>query len=303
MYKRALRHNASKSSPVSNVSNKNNYKTKTYICVGCNRRYSQFKSPSQFIKNHMETNIRCKKAIVYCQCCKSGFIDKLSLMSHLNKSNKSCRKFYDQKAISDSIASSFSTSEVIIMSHSDKQSEEILSKSLSTVNGTKHNTNISVGQSMFLRTAVTKHSIKSLKNKNQLSIMNSITNDNNNILLSSSSSSVLNVTENQVIDLASNDPNKDKEKEDISSFKLPSQHMITRSHVKLTNSINEIPNKSDDFEYDNDNEDFVEDMINNLHDKDPQNKHDELESSVIEDNASQKRFGFLLTVKCPFYDR
>ena len=165
MYKKASRHNASKSSPVSNVSNKNNYKTKTYICVGCNRRYSQFKSPSQFIKNHMETNIRCKKAIVYCQCCKSGFIDKLSLMSHLNKSNKSCRKFYDQKAISDSIASSFSTSEVIIMSHSDKQSEEILSKSLSTVNGTKHNTNISVGQSMFLRTAVTKHSIKSLKKK------------------------------------------------------------------------------------------------------------------------------------------
>ena len=53
--------------------------------------------------------------------------------------------------------------------------------------------------------------------------------------------------------------------------------MITRSHVKLTNSINEIPNKSDDVEYDNDNENFVEDMINNLHDKDPQNKHDLLD--------------------------
>ena len=78
MYKRALRSNANKSYPASNISHKNNYKTKTYICVGCNRSYSQFKSPSQFIKNHMEINLRCKKAIVYCQCCKSGFIDKSS---------------------------------------------------------------------------------------------------------------------------------------------------------------------------------------------------------------------------------
>ena len=136
MRKRVLRSNPKNSSVVSKAFYaSNNYKTKTYLYVGCNKRFSQFKSPSQFIKKHMEMNHNYKKAIVYCQYCNSGFIDKGSLMSHLNKSNQLCRKFYDQKAISNSIASSFSASEVTIASNiggntSNKGSEDLKNKSV-----------------------------------------------------------------------------------------------------------------------------------------------------------------------------
>ena len=61
MNNRALRSNTKTSLSVSNHFH-NNYRTKTYLCVGCSKRFSQFKSPSQFIKNHMETNIRLQKS-------------------------------------------------------------------------------------------------------------------------------------------------------------------------------------------------------------------------------------------------
>ena len=102
---------------------------KFYFCKGCKKKFHQYKSPSQFIKKHMEMNITCKKAIIYCECCKNGFLNKSSLFSHLSKSNLSCRQFYDNQALCKSIASSYSTSEVNIRVHQNSnllKSQEFL---------------------------------------------------------------------------------------------------------------------------------------------------------------------------------
>jgi len=68
-------------------------------------------------------NINCKNEVIYCECCKTGFIDKSSLISHLTKSNLSCRQYYDRKALSNSVASSFSTSEVNMIKSKNSTTE------------------------------------------------------------------------------------------------------------------------------------------------------------------------------------
>lgn len=64
MNNRALRSNTKTSLSVSKHFHHNSYRTKIYLCVGCNKSFSQFKSPSQYInsfsKSSFALSINCE---------------------------------------------------------------------------------------------------------------------------------------------------------------------------------------------------------------------------------------------------
>ena len=73
-----------------------------------------FKSPSQFLRDHMSVTNQCSKAIIYCKSCNKSFINEKCFMSHLSRSNIQCRQYHNKKASSKKKACSYNTSEVTI---------------------------------------------------------------------------------------------------------------------------------------------------------------------------------------------
>ena len=86
-----------------------------YYCNGCKKTFSNvFKSPSQFLRDHMSVTNQCSKAIIHCDSCNKSFINEKCFMSHLSRSNIQCRQYHNKKASSKKKARSYNTSEVTI---------------------------------------------------------------------------------------------------------------------------------------------------------------------------------------------
>ena len=86
-----------------------------YYYNGCKKTFSNvFKSPSQFLRDHMSVTNQCSKAIIHCKSCNKSFINEKCFMSHLSRSNIQCRQYHNKKASSKKKARSYNTSEVAI---------------------------------------------------------------------------------------------------------------------------------------------------------------------------------------------
>ena len=257
------RHNTTSSS------NSTTSLNKSYHCPGCKKQFHHFTNSMQFIKNHMEISTKCKKSIHYCECCKNGYIDSDSLMRHLNKQNKKCRKYYDDKAKAQSIASSYLTSEVSIAKTKNTFNKY---SSRSTYFNQNQSNNLD-NQSSFLNSSVKKVSYDVIKKSN----------NNNNI--------DMNYHNNNQFDSLSesiqcNDNEINSETNNSNHQQSTNQNQQTLSKLSTTSPRNSNNNNIEEDQYlpsnDSYNEiEIVNFSINNTNDQYEQRNDDSISTNII----------------------